>query len=83
MSEAHVQELKDSIPELPVAKALRYVCLLYTSYGADHVAQIVTFGTMAARAAIRDVGRVLDMPYGTVDGIALSLIHISMCIRDR
>lgn len=39
-------------------------------YGADHVAQIVTFGTMAARAAIRDVGRVLDMPYGTVDGIA-------------
>ena len=39
-------------------------------YGADHVAQIVTFGTMAARAAIRDVGRVLDIPYGTVDGIA-------------
>ena len=39
-------------------------------YGADHVAQIVPFGTMAARAAIRDVGRVLDMPYGTVDGIA-------------
>ena len=39
-------------------------------YGADHVAQIVTFGTMAARAAIRDVGRVLDMPYGTVDSIA-------------
>ena len=39
-------------------------------YGADQVALIVTFGTMAARAAIRDVGRVLDMPYGTVDGIA-------------
>ena len=39
-------------------------------YGADHVAQIVTFGTMAARAAIRDVGRVLDMPYQTVDTIA-------------
>lgn len=39
-------------------------------YGADHVAQIVTFGTMAARAAIRDVGRVLDLPYQTVDGIA-------------
>ena len=32
-------------------------------YGADHVAQIVTFGTMAARAAMRDVGRVLGMPY--------------------
>ncbi len=39
-------------------------------YGADHVAQIVTFGTMAARAAIRDVGRVLGIPYQTVDGIA-------------
>mgnify|MGYP002243356905 CR=1 FL=1 len=31
-------------------------------YGADHVAQIVTFGTMAARNAIRDVGRVMGMP---------------------
>ncbi|MEG1175860.1 MAG: DNA polymerase III subunit alpha [Ruthenibacterium sp.] len=39
-------------------------------YGADHVAQIVTFGTMAARLAIRDVGRVLDLPYQTVDTIA-------------
>ena len=39
-------------------------------YGADHVAQIVTFGTMAARAAIRDVGRVLGMPYNTVDAVS-------------
>jgi len=39
-------------------------------YGADRVAQIVTFGTMAAKAAIRDVGRVLNMPYGDVDRIA-------------
>ncbi len=39
-------------------------------YGADHVAQIITFGTMAARNAIRDVGRVLDMPYADVDKIA-------------
>ncbi|MEG2843593.1 MAG: DNA polymerase III subunit alpha, partial [Ruthenibacterium sp.] len=39
-------------------------------YGADHVAQIVTFGTMAARLAIRDVGRVLNLPYQTVDTIA-------------
>ena len=42
-------------------------------YGADHVAQIVTFGTMAARAAIRDVGRVLGMPYGDVDVVAKSV----------
>lgn len=39
-------------------------------YGADHVAQIITFGTMMARAAIRDVGRVLGMPLSTVDKIA-------------
>jgi len=39
-------------------------------YGQDRVAQIVTFGTMAARAAIRDVGRVMGYPYGEVDRIA-------------
>ena len=39
-------------------------------YGADHVAQIVTFGTMAARGSIRDVGRALAMPYAAVDEIA-------------
>ena len=39
-------------------------------YGADHVAQIITFGTMAARAVIRDVGRVMDMSYQQVDAIA-------------
>ena len=39
-------------------------------YGKDRVVQIVTFGTMAARNAIRDVGRVLDMPYAQVDIIA-------------
>lgn len=39
-------------------------------YGADRVAQIITFGKMQARAVIRDVGRALDMPYGEVDRIA-------------
>ena len=39
-------------------------------YGQDHVAQIITFGTMLARAAIRDVGRVLGNTYGEVDRIA-------------
>ncbi|MHB8917485.1 MAG: DNA polymerase III subunit alpha, partial [Desulfocucumaceae bacterium] len=39
-------------------------------YGADRVAQIATFGTMAARAAIRDVGRVLSIPYSEVDRVA-------------
>lgn len=39
-------------------------------YGSDRVAQIITFGTMAARAAVRDVGRALAIPYGDVDRIA-------------
>ena len=39
-------------------------------YSADHVAQIITFGTMAAKAVVRDVGRVLGHPYGFVDQIA-------------
>ena len=39
-------------------------------YGADHVAQIVTFGTMAAKAALRDVGRAMGIPYSSVDHIA-------------
>ncbi|HEX2768698.1 MAG TPA: DNA polymerase III subunit alpha [Geobacteraceae bacterium] len=39
-------------------------------YGRDKVCQIITFGTMAARGVIRDVGRALDMPYGDVDRIA-------------
>lgn len=42
-------------------------------YGRDHVVQIVTFGTMAARGVIRDVGRVLDLPYNYVDVVAKSI----------
>jgi len=39
-------------------------------YGSDHVAQIITFGTLGARAALRDVGRALGMPYSDVDRVA-------------
>ncbi|MDE5995409.1 MAG: DNA polymerase III subunit alpha, partial [Eubacterium sp.] len=39
-------------------------------YGSDHVAQIVTFGTLQTRAAIRDVGRTMGMPYASVDAVA-------------
>jgi DNA polymerase-3 subunit alpha len=39
-------------------------------YGSDHVCQIITFGTMMAKAALRDVGRVLELPYGDVDRLA-------------
>ena len=48
-------------------EVIDYVC---RKYGSDHVAQIVTFGTMAARGAIRDVGRALNFPYAEVDQIA-------------
>ena len=50
-------------------------------YGDDRVAQIVTFGTMAARGVIRDVGRVMNMPYAEVDQIAKQVpgaLHITL-----
>lgn len=46
---------------------IRYVV---EKYGEESVSQIITFGTMAARAAVRDVGRVMGMPYGEVDRLA-------------
>jgi len=48
-------------------EVIRYV---RREYGADRVAQIITFGKLQAKAAVRDVGRVLGMPYGQVDRIA-------------
>ncbi len=63
-----------SMPDIDVdfckdrrAEVISYVA---EKYGKDHVAQIITFGTMAAKAAIRDVGRALDFPYIEVDRIA-------------
>ncbi|MFM8624282.1 MAG: DNA polymerase III subunit alpha [Betaproteobacteria bacterium] len=48
----------------------RVIDYVKAKYGHEAVSQIATFGTMAARAVIRDVGRALDMPYGLCDGIA-------------
>jgi len=48
-------------------KIIQYVI---EKYGKDNVCQIITFGTMAARAVVRDVGRVMNIPYGEVDRIA-------------
>jgi DNA polymerase-3 subunit alpha len=48
----------------------RVIDYVKDKYGKDAVSQIATFGTLAARAAIRDVGRVLDFPYGFCDGIS-------------
>lgn len=53
-----------------------------SKYGKDRVAQIITFGTMAARAAIRDVGRALNIPYAQVDMIAKKIpFEIGMTIE--
>ena len=49
------------------SEVLNYVI---EKYGSDHVAQIITFGTLGAKAAIRDVGRVLEMPYADADKVA-------------
>ncbi|MBY0012759.1 DNA polymerase III subunit alpha, partial [Paenibacillus typhae] len=46
------------------------IAYVVEKYGREHVAQIITFGTMAARAAVRDVGRVLNLPYNEVDKAA-------------
>jgi DNA polymerase III subunit alpha len=56
-------------------------------YGRENVAQIITFGTMAARAAIKDVGRAMDVPYGDVDRIAKMVpttlnIKLEQAIKD-
>lgn len=52
-------------------------------YGQDHVAQIITFGTLAARAAIRDVGRALGVSYQTVDRVAKMIPNVlHMTIQD-
>ncbi len=54
-------------------------------YGKDHVAQIVTFGTLAAKAAIKDVGRVLELPYSDVDQISKlvgNYINISDALKE-
>jgi DNA polymerase III subunit alpha len=48
----------------------RVIDYVRKKYGSESVGQIATFGTMAAKAAVRDCGRVLDMPYGFVDGVA-------------
>ena len=86
-----------SMPDIDVdfcvnrrGEVIEYVQRLY---GNDHVAQIVTFGTMAARMAIRDVGRVLEVSYADTDKVAKQIptalnmtideaLHLSKPLRD-
>src|SRR5438105_444608 len=64
------KELPDIDIDFAVEGRERVINYVAEKYGRDRVAQIITFGTMAARAAVRDAGRVLEIAYGTVDKIA-------------
>ena len=64
------KDLPDMDIDFSVAGRDRVINYVADKYGRDRVAQIITFSTMAARAALRDAGRVLDIPYGVVDRFA-------------
>ncbi|GAI40016.1 unnamed protein product, partial [marine sediment metagenome] len=64
------QELPDIDLDFQDDRRDEVIAYVSQKYGQDHVAQIITFGTLGARAAIRDVGRALGMPYGDVDRVA-------------
>jgi DNA polymerase-3 subunit alpha len=64
------KQLPDADIDFAVAGRERVINYVTEKYGRDRVAQIITFSTMAARAAVRDAGRVLEVPYGVVDKIA-------------
>ncbi|MFZ0214125.1 MAG: DNA polymerase III subunit alpha [Candidatus Acidiferrales bacterium] len=63
-----------SMPDIDIDFCMRrrgeVIDYVRQKYGQENVAQIITFGTMAAKAALKDVGRALDMPYGEVDRLA-------------
>src|SRR4051812_49057487 len=65
---------RKSMPDMDIDFAVagreRVINYVTEKYGRERVAQIITFSTMAARAAVRDAGRVLEIPYGVVDRIA-------------
>jgi DNA polymerase III subunit alpha len=81
---------RKSMPDMDIdfAVAGRDQVINYVAekYGRDRVAQIITFGTMMARAAVRDAGRVLEVPYGTVDKVAKLIpegpkVYLDDCLK--
>jgi DNA polymerase III subunit alpha len=68
---------RKSMPDMDIDFAVegrdRVINYVAEKYGRNRVAQIITFSTMAARAAVRDAGRVLEVPYGVVDKIAKAI----------
>jgi DNA polymerase III subunit alpha len=81
---------RKSMPDMDIdfAVAGRDQVINYVAekYGRDRVAQIITFSTMMARAAVRDAGRVLEIPYGTVDKVAKLIpegpkVYLDDCLK--
>ncbi len=64
------QEMPDIDMDFEDGRRDEVIAYVSQKYGHDHVAQIITFGTLGARAALRDVGRALGMPYSDVDRVA-------------
>jgi DNA polymerase III subunit alpha len=73
-----------SMPDIDIDFCMRrrgeVIDYVHRTYGEKSVAQIITFGTMAAKAVLKDVGRALDMPYGEVDKIA-KLVPLTLNIE--
>ncbi|MGH3114154.1 MAG: DNA polymerase III subunit alpha, partial [Gaiellaceae bacterium] len=81
---------RKSMPDIDIDFSVygrdRVINYVSEKYGRDQVAQIITFGTMMARAAVRDAGRVLDIPYGTVDRVAKLIpegpkVYLADCLK--
>jgi DNA polymerase III subunit alpha len=81
---------RKSMPDMDIDFAVagrdRVINYVAEKYGRDRVAQIITFGTMMARAAVRDAGRVLEIPYGTVDKVAKLIpegpkVYLDECLK--
>ncbi len=74
-----------SLPDIDIDFCMRrrgeVIQYVNEKYGRDHVAQIITFGTLAAKAVIRDVGRVLGIPYAKVDRIAKLLPEMTRSLK--
>jgi DNA polymerase-3 subunit alpha len=80
------KDLPDMDIDFSVAGRDRVINYVSEKYGRDRVAQIITFSTMMARAAVRDAGRVLEIPYGTVDRIAKLIpegpkVYLDECMK--
>src|SRR5262249_13105507 len=88
--ERFLNPARKSMPDMDidfsVAGREQVINYVAEKYGRDRVAQIITFGTMLARAAVRDAGRVLEIPYGTVDRIAKLIpegpkVYLEDCLK--